>query len=56
MVEIRIIALFGKALDLGLACGACQCVQCGWGFFLFLRGEEKNKINFHQICTVLSKS
>lgn len=50
----------------GAGCGACQCVQCGWGFLLFLRGEEKNKINlappsstsfrFHQNCTVLSKS
>jgi hypothetical protein len=37
--------------------GLANVLQCGWGFFLlFLRGEEKNKINFHQICTVLSKS
>jgi hypothetical protein len=37
--------------------GLANVLQCGWGFLLlFLRGEEKNKINFHQICTVLSKS
>jgi hypothetical protein len=37
--------------------GLANVLQCGWVFFLlFLRGEEKNKINFHQICTVQSKS
>ncbi|MBK7736144.1 MAG: hypothetical protein IPI45_00040 [Saprospiraceae bacterium] len=36
--------------------GLANVLRCGWGFFLlFLRGE-KNKINFHQICTVLSKA
>ena len=23
--------------------GLCQCVQCGWGFLLLLRGGEKTK-------------
>jgi len=51
------IALFDKALVVALARGACKCAAMWVGFLSsFLRGEEKNKINFHQICTVLSKS
>jgi hypothetical protein len=25
--------------------GLCQCVQCGWGFFLFFEGGEEKKQN-----------
>jgi hypothetical protein len=52
------IAALLQAFGLSVgSCGLANVLQCGWGFFLlFLRGEEKNKINFHQICTVLSKS
>ncbi|MBW6484208.1 MAG: hypothetical protein K0B10_14250 [Vicingaceae bacterium] len=48
--------LFCKLWFAGLACGGVQmCCFVGRVSFIFLRGE-KNKINFHQICTVLSKS
>jgi len=51
------IALFGKALVGALARGALAMCAMWVGFLSsYLRGEEKNKINFHQICTVLSKS
>jgi len=42
--------------SVGLWGFANVCNVGGVSFFFFLRGEEKNKINFHQICTVLSKS
>ncbi|MBK8808029.1 MAG: hypothetical protein IPO21_15850 [Bacteroidales bacterium] len=50
------IALFDKALVVALARVALAMGAMWVGFPFFLRGEEKNKINFHQICTVLSKS
>jgi hypothetical protein len=51
------IALFDKALVIALASAALAMCAMWVGFLSsFLRGEEKNKINFHQICTVLSKS
>jgi len=50
----RIAALF-QAFGLGVGLwGLGNVLQGGWGFFF--AEEEKNKINFHQICTVLSKS
>jgi len=51
------IALFGKALVGALARGALPMCAMWVGFpSSFLREGRKNKINFHQICTVLSKS
>jgi len=51
------IALFGKASVLALACGALPMCAMWVGFLSsFFAGGRKNKINLHQICTVLSKS
>jgi hypothetical protein len=49
------IALFGKALVSVWACGALPMCAMWVGFSSFL-WMKKNKINFYQICTVLSKS
>jgi len=51
------IALFDKALVLALARGALpMCAMCVGFPSSFLQAGRKNKIKFHQICTVLSKS
>jgi hypothetical protein len=36
--------------------GLCQCVQCGLGFLLSLRGGEKKQNKFYRIGTDVSKS
>jgi hypothetical protein len=51
------IALFGKALVAALARGALAMCAMWVGFLSsFFAGGRKNKINFHQICTVRSKA
>ncbi len=46
MVEIRIIALFGKAWFVALACGALAMCAMWVEFLSFLWGEEKKQNKF----------
>jgi len=36
--------------------GLCQCVQCGWGFFLFFAGGRKKQNKFIQFAPTYQRA